>query len=128
MQAKISPSRMLKGAIPGKNACATLFAKHSSSVWHSHSWLCFSLFGLIAAFLLLSGCAKKEEAQAVAPAPVQVTAVSQATIRHIVNGDGVLYPQDQASVIPKITSPGQKFYVRSGDHVKKGQVVASLEH
>jgi HlyD family secretion protein len=110
MRAKISSSRMLKdpaGPLPhGRGSVA-----------------------LVGAFLLLlSACAKKEAAQPVAPAPVQVTAVSQATIRHIVSGDGVLYPQDQANVIPKITSPVQKFYVRRGDHVKQGQLVATLEN
>ena len=81
-----------------------------------------------AVLLVLSACTKKEEAQPEAPAPVQVTAVTQATIRHIVSGDGVLYPQDQANVIPKITAPVQKFYVRRGDHVKQGQLLAVLEN
>lgn len=84
---------------------------------------------LVAAFaVLLSGCAKKQEAEKEAPAPVQVTAVTQATIRHVINGDGILYPEQQASVIPKITAPVQKFYVRRGDHVKQGQLLAVLEN
>ena len=78
--------------------------------------------------LLLSACAKKQAAEVEAPAPVQVTSVSQATIRRIVNGDGVLFPQDQANVIPNITAPVQKFYVRRGDHVKQGQLLAELEN
>ena len=78
--------------------------------------------------LLVSACAKKEAAEATAPAPVQVTSVTQATIRRIVNGDGVLFPQDQANVIPKITAPVQKFFVRRGDHVKQGQLLAELEN
>jgi HlyD family secretion protein len=78
--------------------------------------------------LLVSACAKKEAAEATAPAPVQVTSVTQATIRRIVNGDGVLFPQDQANVIPKITAPVQKFFVRRGDHVKQGQLMAELEN
>src|SRR5581483_10284005 len=78
--------------------------------------------------LLLSACAKKQEAEKEAPAPVQVTSVTQATIRHVVNGDGTLFPEQQASVIPKITAPVQRFYVRRGDHVKQGQLVAVLEN
>jgi HlyD family secretion protein len=78
--------------------------------------------------LLVSACAKKEAAEATAPAPVQVTSVTQATIRRIVNGDGVLFPQDQANVIPKIAAPVQKFFVRRGDHVKRGQLMAELEN
>jgi multidrug efflux pump subunit AcrA (membrane-fusion protein) len=76
----------------------------------------------------LPGCSKKEENEAEAPAPVQVTAVTQDTIRRIVNGDGMLYPRDQASVMPKIASPVEKFYVNRGDHVKQGQLLAVLEN
>src|ERR1035437_10300653 len=75
----------------------------------------------------LSGCSKKEAGEAQAPAPVQVTAVTQDTIRRIVNGDGMLFPRDQASVMPKIASPVEKFYVNRGDHVKQGQLLALLE-
>jgi len=78
--------------------------------------------------VLLSGCAKKPAEETEAPPPVQVTAVTQATIRRIVSGEGVLFPLDQASVIPKITAPVEKFYVRRGDHVKAGQLVATLEN
>jgi len=74
------------------------------------------------------GCSKKEETEAEAPAPVQVTAVTQDTIRRIVSGDGMLFPRDQASVMPKIASPVEKFYVNRGDHVKPGQLLAVLEN
>jgi HlyD family secretion protein len=82
----------------------------------------------IAFAFLLPACGKKQEAEVAAPPAVQVTSVTQATIRRIVNGDGVLFPQDQANVIPKITAPVLKFYVRRGDHVKQGQLVAELEN
>ena len=82
----------------------------------------------IAFAVLLSGCGKKQEAEVASPPAVQVTAVTQNTIRRIVRGDGVLFPQDQANVVPKITAPVQKFYVRRGDHVRQGQVVAELEN
>jgi multidrug efflux pump subunit AcrA (membrane-fusion protein) len=73
------------------------------------------------------GCSRKEEKEAEAPAPVQVTAVTQDTIRRIVSGDGMLFPREQAGVPPKIASPVQKFYVNRGDHVKQGQLLAVLE-
>lgn len=80
--------------------------------------------------LAVSGCSKKddEEKKAEAPAPVQVTAVTQDTIRRMVEADGVLYPQDQASIMPKISAPVQKFLVNRGDHVKANQLVAVLEN
>jgi len=59
---------------------------------------------------------------------VQVTAVTQTTIRRIVNGDGALFPRDQASIVPKIAAPVQRFYVNRGDHVRKGQLLAVLEN
>ncbi len=78
--------------------------------------------------LLLASCEKKEEKEpAAAPAPVQVTAVTQDTIRRVVSGDGVLFPRDQASVMPKISAPVQRFYIQRGDHVRQGQLLAVLE-
>ncbi len=59
---------------------------------------------------------------------MQVTAVTQATIRRIVAGDGALFPLDQANIMPKIAAPVQKFYVNRGDHVKQGQLLAVLEN
>jgi HlyD family secretion protein len=82
---------------------------------------------LLIPLLLLAGCSKKEEKEAEAPAPVQVTAVTQDTIRRIVAGDGMLFPRDQAAVTAKIASPVQRFLVQRGDHVKQGQLLAVLE-
>jgi HlyD family secretion protein len=81
------------------------------------------------ALLVLTACAKPPAEDAVASAaPVQVTAVTQATIRRIVQGDGVLFPRNQASVMPKLSAPVQKFYVNRGDHVRQGQLLAVLEN
>jgi HlyD family secretion protein len=77
--------------------------------------------------LLFQGCSKPKEAEK-GPAPVQVTSVTQATIRRIVKGDGALFPIDQAGLMPKLAAPVQKFYVHRGDHVKQGQLLAVLEN
>lgn len=82
---------------------------------------------LLIPLLLLASCSKKEEKEIEAPAPVQVTAVTQDTIRRIVAGDGMLFPRDQASVTAKIAAPVQRFLVQRGDHVKQGQLLAVLE-
>jgi HlyD family secretion protein len=85
---------------------------------------------LIALSLVASyGCSKKEAAGEAAPeaAPVQVAPARQESIRRVVEADGVLYPFDQSSVMPKIAAPVQKFYVNRGDHVKAGQLLATLE-
>ena len=83
---------------------------------------------IAAGLLLLAGCKKKEEAEVEAPAPVEVTAVTQDTIRRIVAGDGALFPKNQATLTPKIQAPVDKFLVNRGDHVKAGQLVATLEN
>jgi HlyD family secretion protein len=85
-------------------------------------------FPIAACLLAFSACTKKEVKEVEAPAPVQVTAVTQDTIRRIVAGDGVLFALDQSSVTPKIQAPVQKFYVTRGDHVKQGQLLAVLEN
>ena len=78
--------------------------------------------------LIASACHKKEEAEVEAPAPVQVTAVTQDTVRRIVAGDGALFAREQETVMPKISAPVQKFYANRGDHVKVGQLLATLEN
>lgn len=83
---------------------------------------------VLALLVFFAACSKPPEKEEAAPAPVQVTAVTQATIRRIVQGDGVLYPRDQASVMAKISAPVEKFYVNRGDHVKQGQLLAILEN
>src|SRR5271157_4395524 len=91
-------------------------------------WLLVVAAGsLAAACLLAAACSKKQEEETEAPAPVQVTGVTQEPIRRIVAGDGVLFPQDQTSVMPNIAKPVVRFYANRGDHVKQGQLVATLE-
>ena len=85
------------------------------------------LLAVLAAGALASGCKKTETAEAEAPAPVQVTGVTQEPIRRIVAGDGVLFALSQSGVMPNISKPVVKFYVNRGDHVKEGQLVATLE-
>lgn len=89
----------------------------------------YSLLPCIAACVLVApSCTRTAEKEVEARAPVQVTAVTQDTVRRIVAGDGALFPLDQQNVMPKITSPVAKFYANRGDHVKAGQVLAVLEH
>ncbi|HEY3442315.1 MAG TPA: efflux RND transporter periplasmic adaptor subunit [Paludibaculum sp.] len=81
-----------------------------------------------ACLILNCACSQPKKEEVESPAPVQVTAVTQDTIRRIVEGDGVLFPQDQASVTPKIAAPVRKFFVNRGDFVKQGQLLAELEN
>ena len=40
--------------------------------------------------------------------------------------EGVLFPANQSSIMPKVSAPVRKFNVKRGDHVAAGQVVAEL--
>ena len=88
----------------------------------------YSLLPSIAACILASSCGRQAPEAPEAPAPVQVTAVTQDTVRRIVAGDGALFPFDQQNVMPKVTAPVAKFYFNRGDHVKSGQLLATLEN
>jgi HlyD family secretion protein len=61
------------------------------------------------------------------PAPVRVSPAIKGSIRLIVNSDAVLYPRDQANIVPKISAPIKRFLVNRGDRVKQGQLLAELE-
>ena len=58
---------------------------------------------------------------------VQVGAAENAPIQRKVIGDAVLYPLDQAAIVPKVVAPVKKFYVDRGSAVHAGEVLADLE-
>ena len=74
-----------------------------------------------------SAC-KKAEPESKPVAPVQVAPAIKGSIRVIVNADAVLFPRDQANIVPKISAPVRRFLVNRGDHVKQGQLLAELEN
>jgi multidrug efflux pump subunit AcrA (membrane-fusion protein) len=78
--------------------------------------------------LVTAGCAKKEEKEAEPVAVVQTAEVRTDSLRRMIEADGILYPRNQASVVPKISAPVRTFYVNRGDHVREGQLLALLEN
>src|SRR5205809_466056 len=86
------------------------------------------VFATASCVFLLAGCSKPPDQKEKAPPSVQVTAVTQATIRRIVQGDGAFFPLEQAAIMPKIAAPVQKFYVNRGDHVRQGQLLGVLQN
>jgi HlyD family secretion protein len=76
----------------------------------------------------LSGCsAKPEGAEAAPTVAVQVDAAESEAIQRKVIADAILYPLDQAAIVPKIAAPVKKFYVERGSEVHAGQLLAELE-
>ena len=76
----------------------------------------------------LAACSKPKEAETEPVAPVQVTEVQRDSIQRVVSADAILYPLDQASVMPKISAPIKEFKIKRGDHVAKDQLLATLEN
>ncbi len=81
-----------------------------------------------AALLCLAGCSKVSPTED-APVPaVQVAPATTETVERIITADGILRALDQSAVMPKIGAPVAKFYVNRGDHVRQGQLLATLEN
>jgi multidrug efflux pump subunit AcrA (membrane-fusion protein) len=81
----------------------------------------------------LSGCSASnhpaEGADEAAPAtPVQVAMAKRKNIQQVIDAEALLYPLQQASIMSKISAPVSRFFVQRGDHVKKGQLLATLEN
>jgi multidrug efflux pump subunit AcrA (membrane-fusion protein) len=81
----------------------------------------------LAALLAMPGCGGGEK-QAEPVVTVQVAPAKKASIAQVISADGVIFPLQQAVITPKITSTIKKFYVQRGSRVKKGQLLAVLEH
>jgi len=88
---------------------------------------CPAVLSAFATLLALCGCSKEEKQQDPV-VTVQVTPTKRATISQTISAEAVVYPLQQATVAPKITSTIKQFLVQRGSRVKKGQLLAVLEN
>src|SRR5213082_173390 len=85
-------------------------------------------FSTMAAILCVaSGCSKAEKEKE-PMVSVQTTPARRAPISQVISAEAVVYPLEQATIAPKISSTIKKFHVQRGAHVKKGQLLADLEN
>jgi multidrug efflux pump subunit AcrA (membrane-fusion protein) len=93
------------------------------------TWRSAGLLGVaLVAGLLLLGCKPVAPAEDAPTVTVQVGAAENEPIQLKVIADAVLYPRDQAAIVPKVVAPIKKFYVSRGSPVKAGQLLAELEN
>ena len=86
------------------------------------------LLAAMATVLLgVAGCGGQEKEKEPV-VDVQVTPAQRGEIAQIVTTEAVVFPLEQATVAPKITSTVKKFMVQRGTRVKKGQLMAELEN
>src|SRR5271169_2857034 len=88
-----------------------------------------ALAGLAAAVGMLStvGCSS-DKGDKEPTVTVQVAAVEKTTIQRTINTEAILFPRQQAAIVPKISAPVQKFLVKRGSPVREGQLLAVLEN
>ncbi len=87
------------------------------------------VWGALAAVgLLVCGCSSKDAGDEAPTVTVQVAAAENTAIQSQVSADAVLYPLDQAAIVPKVSAPVKKFYVDRGSKVSAGQLLAELEN
>jgi HlyD family secretion protein len=98
---------------------------NTSSTFSSKSIAFFC--GLASILCIVSGCSKAEKEKEPVVS-VQTTPAQRAPISQIITAEAVVYPLQQATVAPKISSTIKKFYVQRGARVKKGQLLAELEN
>src|SRR5579864_2807258 len=77
--------------------------------------------------LSLAACSKKEE-EAQPVVSVQAEPVKQGSISQVITSDAVLFPMNQATIVPKVAAPVLKAYVVRGTKVHQGQLLVTLEN
>jgi HlyD family secretion protein len=59
---------------------------------------------------------------------VDVAPVLQSPIQRTIRAEGLLYPRQQAAIVPKISAPVKRLYVQRGARVRAGQLLLELEN
>lgn len=84
--------------------------------------------GLIGLLLLcVAGCKKKEAEAPDAAVTVQIAQPTRGAISEVITADAVLAPLTQAAIAPRISAPVRAEYVQRGAHVRRGQLLVTLE-
>jgi HlyD family secretion protein len=81
----------------------------------------------VAGSLLMIGCSS-EKGDKEPTVNVQVAAVEKTEIQRNITTQAILFPRQQAAIVPKISAPVKKFLVKRGSPVREGQLLAVLEN
>src|SRR6202166_2653378 len=86
-------------------------------------------FVMVAAIgVLLTTSCSKDKGDKEPTVTVQVVPVEKTTIQHVIKTEAILFPRQQAAIVSKISAPVQKFLIKRGSPVHKGQLLAILEN
>jgi multidrug efflux pump subunit AcrA (membrane-fusion protein) len=89
----------------------------------------FAVLAAGAALLIaMAGGCSKQEKEKEPEVSVQTAPAEKKDISQVITEEAVVFPLQQATVAPKITSTIKQFLVQRGTPVKKGQLLAVLEN
>ena len=94
----------------------------------THLILILGCMTVAVAGTVLAGCSSKDSGDEAPAVTVQVAAAESEKIQNVITADAIIYPHDQAAIVPKISAPVAKFYVDRGSAVHAGQLLAELEN
>src|ERR1700730_835661 len=78
--------------------------------------------------LLISAACSGDKGEKEPIVSVQVAPVEKTTIQHVIKTQAILFPRQQAAIVAKISAPVQKFLIKRGSPVHKGELLAVLEN
>src|SRR6201998_1189941 len=82
---------------------------------------------ILAGLMILTSCSS-DKGDKEPLVTVQVAAVEKTDIQRTITTQAILFPRQQAAIVPKISAPVQKFLVQRGSAVHEGQLLAVLEN
>ncbi len=101
-------------------------AKPRNTTIHMSYIRCLAI-GSLAIGMFLGACASNQPTDQAPTVTVQAVTAQPDPIQEIVSADAVLYPLDQAAIVPQVSAPIAKFYVQRGSQVHAGELLAELE-
>src|SRR5438105_13434669 len=84
--------------------------------------------GMTLLVALAVGCHRKAEEEATPIVTVDVAPVLLSQIQRTIRAQGLLYPRQQAAIVPKTSAPIKKVSVQRGARVRAGQLLLELEN
>jgi HlyD family secretion protein len=79
-------------------------------------------------FASLTACRHKAEEEAAPIVTVDVAPVLLSQIHRTIRAEGLIYPRQQAAIIPKVAAPIKTAFVQRGARVRAGQPLLELEN
>ena len=76
----------------------------------------------------IAACRRHKEEEAAPVVTVDVAPVLLSGIQRTIRADGLIYPRQQAAIIPKIAAPVRRLHVQRGSRVHQGQLLVELEN